>query len=523
MNPLGQRALRFYLAVIRFFWTPLLSLARFVARHPVIVSLGIFAGLGVAFVLKTGGVWIATDLEFVTTGRIAVVVGGVFDLAATLVTSAIGALALYWFLIAVGTIQIPIGEIMEVFRELGQMLRLQDPVRRDQEGNIRAINTDKLLQWGVLLLMIPGLALMSTVWLAVFPHWAVYKMLLLITGGGLVFSVFATVRGRKVGAGIDLLLGMNGYLVVGGVITLLAAMIGALVLPQWTGVMTGAFGSSHVVHYPPADGIDGLLANVWTRLLHGDIVWTWPPHAGDVTGVAVGALLTAAFLALQVAAFVVIVRMLRIPPDREQKTAPSSGVDSTLGTVGRGDDVGSAFQMNGWLVGAFGLGVLAAIVWIVNHYAGGEYVCRFGGTMFYLLLAFVVIGVVVGLLKQLWPRAATALGVLAVVCVLFGFTVSTLDGWGADRIACGVRTPFTPITNTAPAPPLVVIAALPPQTTTSVGQSAPAPAEDGRIAAYFADNGATCPDAARRSGWQAYRDAVGACQSEAWRMVYSDY
>ncbi|MEK7072923.1 MAG: hypothetical protein AAB974_00600 [Patescibacteria group bacterium] len=522
MNPLGQRALRFYLAVLRFFWTPLIGLARFVARHPIIVSFGISFCLGVAFVLKTGGVLVAADLGFVTVGRIAIVAGGFFDLAATVVTSAIGALVLYWFLIAVGMVQIPVGEIMEVFRELGQMLRLQDPVKRDNEGNIRAINTDKLLQWGMLLLMVPGTALMSTVWLAAFPHWAVYKMLLLISGGGLAYGVFAAVRGRKVGAGIDLLLGMNAYLVVGGVITLLASMVGGLFLPQWTGVVTGALGSSsHGIHYPPADGIDGLFANVWARLLHGDIVWTWPPHAGDVTGVVVGVLLIAAFLALHIAALAVIVRMLRIPPDREQKTvsvAAPAGI-TVSGTAGRGDSGFSGFSMNGWLWSAIGFGLLAVILWLVNHYASGEYVCRFGGAFFTLALVLAAIALVTGLLRQYWPRAAHALGALALVCVLFGFTYDALEHWGGRQTACAIDEPPAAPTATVPAR-RTYEPAQPPRRSSPYE---PRSSGDGRIATYFAANGAQCPDAARRRGWESLRDAQASCRSESWLAQNADW
>ncbi len=496
---MGERLLGFYQAVLAAFWAPITALFFFlfpdpgieetdtpaqreerirrarlvgIIRRVGIITLGLVL-LIIGFALKTGGVACAEWFGLTNLGRVVIVAGGIASFLVTPVVALAAAVLILWIVIAIGLVQIPIGEGMEVLRELGQMLRVQDPVVRTGEGNIRLINVQRVLRWSMLLLLIPAMDLMSTVWLAVFPSWYVYAMLLLISGGGLAYGLIAAARGRRVGAGLDLLIGMNGYLVVGGIITLLTKLYTSLMIPG---------------------------------LLHLALVYV------------------IAFV-LHVVAIVTIVRILRRPPEGEQNGTASASVGAALGTVGRGDS-GFMFQMNAWLGWGLVLAVLAAIVWLVKTFWQSEWTCRFGDTIFWLCLTMAVIGFAVGLLRQFWSRSVipSALGGFAVCVALFGYTYGVLDGWNdahsrTCRSAYADQQQSTPHATPASAAP----AATAPEPPRTAAASVGAPAEDGRIASYFAENGQSCPHATTLRGWQSLRDARAACTSEAWLARNGDY
>lgn len=515
-NPVLAAAWNIYTQAVALLWQPLLAAAVRITRHPILWGLGMFVLVATTVGLKTYGVSWAEDViaaggTNLTGPRVLIGLAGLVELPVSAFGALVAGIILYWVVFAIGIIQVPLGELMEVLREIGQMLRVQDPVQRHGEGNIRAVNTRRLLEWGFVLLLVPGFSLMSTVWLAIAPVWKVYALLLLITGVGLTYGVIAQARGRKVGAGIDLILGMNGMLFLLGVQGILLSLF----LPRWTEVLFGgALGSTLTV--PHASGIDGLLGNVWARLFEGWITW-WPPAAGDVAGLVIGGLLLAGLIALNVFAVRVLVRMLTRPPERETNgvtVASALPADAVVsGTVGKGDAGGfTGFEMNGWLWGAIGLGVTAVILWLVNHHVGGEWVCRFGSQLFTLAWVFGLAALVAGLLQQRWPRFAAVAGTLALCVAAFVFVHDALGHWDGRRTACGVderpaRTaaaaPVHDAPRTEPSPPA-----------RRSGPARSAPSDEARIRAYFAEHGAMCPQTAA-DPWHRLHSARAACEIEA--------
>ncbi len=515
MNPtFGERALRFYLRIIRFFWRPIRGAARVVVRHPWRSLASVVIGLLAAFILKTAGV-AAAEGGSPTFGRVLIGVGGVVDLVTTTFVGMVGAALLYWFIIAVGLVQIPVGEIMEVLRELGQMLRLQDPVQRDREGNIRAVDTNRLLGWGMLLLVVPGMALMSTVWLGVFPTWHVYAMLLLISVGGLAYGIFAAARGRRVGVGLDLLMGLNGYLVVGGIITLLTRLVLHGLYPHSVAVVRHGTAAPGGGNFWDSDvQLARYLAEVAAHGGFGGVALG--DYPGALLGLVVVGLVGLVALALHLTTIVALIRILRRPPERDRAMAAQKGEE-----IAAGNHRGPGLDWYGALIAAIvGLGVTAAL-WLVGHYWVSEWTCRFGDIVWSFAAFVTGIAVVAALLRSRWPRAATVVAMAASALLVFGYVTHVLDSWRQDAVACAAPAPVrTEPSRPRPEPTPTVTAAAPvsvaPRATSIAEPPRPRVDESGAIASYFASHRSECPETAGRT-WHQLRNARLACTAESVR------
>lgn len=513
----GERALRFYLSVVHFFWQPILAAGRSLARNPREAVMYVLRRLVGAFVLKTLGTAVA-EWGAPNVGRVLVGIGGIFDLWATIPVAMVGALLLYWFIIAIGLVQVPVGEIMEVLRELGQLLRLQDPVQRDREGNIRAVDTRRLLSTaGMLLLVVPGMALMSTAWLGVFPDWYVYGMLLLITVGGSAFGLLAAARGRRVGVGLDLLMGMNGYLVVGGIITLLAALALNGLYPHAVAVVNDGAAAPAGGHFWDSDVqlARYLAAVAGNGGFDGVALGDYP---GALFGLVVVGLVGLIALALHITTIVALIRILRRPPERERAlAAEQSGEASVVG-----DHRGPGLDWYGALLAAIAGLVATAGLWLLCHYWVSEWTCRFGDIVWSFAAFVTGIAVVAALLRSRWPRAATVLALATSALLVFGYVTHVLDGWQRTAVACAASAPVhaepsrpradpTPTATAAPTPVPVT-----PRPTPIAEPPRPRVDESGAIASYFADHRSECPEAAGRS-WHQLRNARLACTAESVR------
>lgn len=517
-----------YVQAVQLLWQPLLAAAVRISRHPVLWGIGTLLLVAITFGLKTYGVhWVeqivaggGTD---VTAPRVLIALAGIIELPVTAFAALVGGIVLYWVVFAIGIIQVPLGELMEVLRELGQLLRVQDPVQRHGEGNIRAVNTRRLLEWGFVLLLVPGFSLMSTVWLAIAPVWKVYALLLLITSVGLTYGIIAQARGRKVGAGIDLILGMNGMLFLLGVQGILLSLF----LPRWTeALFGGARGTALVV--PSAAGIDGLLGNVWVRLFQGWIAW-WPPGAGDVVGLVIGGALLAGLLALNVFAVRVLVRMLTRPPERETNgvAAPAVPAGVTVsGTAGRGDD-GRRGDGSYWipilLVACSAVTVTFLLSLMSRVWPTNELLCQLG--MFgvpTVVAAWIGFGLLYGF-KRAFPRLGNVAGWIATVAVCIGLLVIVPMNWWVGGAMCRAQIAELERNAESPRSDPPPRHAEPPPPPRRSGPDAPRRSDDDGIAAFFAANGAQCPDAARRRGWESLRDAQASCRSESWLARNADW
>ncbi|TAK05134.1 hypothetical protein EPO33_04095 [Patescibacteria group bacterium] len=523
-----------YTAALALVWSPFVAILTFIRAW----SLLIIPLLVLAF---AGGMGLMVCSAFVESWLLALL-----GLAAAFPPALLLA-ALIWIYvvrlrIGVDLLQIPAGEIAEVLREGGQLARVQDPKVRDGEGNIRLFNSAAIMTLGKRAFCLPAWVLTMGAWMVPFPHVLTLAVLGMVGVGMLAAAFWLRQRGRKVGLGFDFLAGVMLHYIFGGVATILFRAV----FGQWWRVLAGGVSGSTMA-VPAPVGLDGLLANVWYRLFHNWITWYVPahtdlltqhavaaqwPHSGDVLGVVVGALLLLGFIGFHVAVISVIVRLLREPPEGEARLGAKAGIPgiAASGTVGRGDgggDGGGWILANAWIFLLAVASTIATLVFIAHLiWPTNQTLCQTNpfGFLFVLVL-WLIWGVLWGL-RRYFPRTGNVIGWLTTVSLIAGIAIVAHARW--DEVGGICRTRIAAMERSAEPP-----RSDPPPATSASRESpppprrsdpwAPARAEEGRIRAYFAEHGDECPDAAGRSGWEAYRDAVGACQSESWRVAYSDY
>ncbi len=509
----AQQAWNGYVAALAMVWGPFVAILTFIRTWAILIVptlvLAFTGGMGLMVISAWAEMWFIALL----------------GLAVAFPTSLLLAALLWIYVvrlrIGIDLLQIPAGEVMEMLRETGQLVRLQDPRVRDGEGNIRLFNSANIMAAGRRAFCLPAWVLTMGLWLVAFPHVVTLAALGVIGGGGLAATFWLRQRGRRVGLGFDFLAGAMIHYIFGGVGTILFRAL----LGQWWDVLAGAI-SGRAAHAPAAVGLDGLLANVWYRLFHGWI--SWPTSVADVFGIVLGTLLLLGLIGFHVAVITAIVRFLKEPPEGEARPSVSlvsPGAVKVLGTAGRGDVAETPFAKS-WFWAAGILVALGGLLWLAGRFYGtNEYVCRFGGLALALVIALAAAGLLVGLVKLGFPRFGRVLGWLAIGVVLLGFSYNAVANWDDLGRVChaGIvaEQRAEPLRND-PSP----TCSEPPPPSRRNGSSEPRRSEsgeDGRIATFFATNGTTCPNAASRRGWESLRDAQASCRSENWLARNADW
>lgn len=527
------------MTVLGFVFAPIIRIVAPFSRHPILVALATIVtgylacrriGQGIAQAEAVRAL-ASMDPDF-SGARVMIVQGGVPFVLTVMFVVVVIMIIVYWGTTAIDIPQVIVREIMEAVGAVGMHYGFQTRVA---PGNTNVIPTRNIRDALPKLIAAVGMSIVLVAALVKYPAWATLGVVLFLYAIGAAVATLIIANGHKTAFGIYALV----VTVVTGVAWLIVNGVKEYTFPLWTlaadRISNGINNPVVIPRVPSGHGLghtigwDAALADFWQRHeLGGTMYW----FNGDLTTGLLALLLVIVEYGIPIVVCIAVSLHLRklylkkeaavasTGPVNAEASSPSITV---LGTAGRGNSGFSGLSMNGWFQSAIGFGVLAAIVWLVNRYGAGEYTCRFGATFFTLVLALVAVGVVAGLLRQVLPRVANVLGTLAIAVVLFVFVNNAFGHWDGRRMACGV---VDPPQRTATAAVYDAPRSEPPPPSRRNDSYEPRRSEDGedgRIAIYFAANGAQCHDAAGRSDWESLRDAQASCRSESWRRRNNDW
>lgn len=453
--------------VLGFLFEPIIRLAMPFARHPIITFLVmVIAGWYACGLIHDGIVQadaaraLASEMPDFFDARVVIAKGGVLLTFVVGFAMLVFAIATYWGTIAVDIPQVIVREIMEALGTVGMRWGFQT---RISAANTNVLPTREIRAKVPKLLAIVAMTALLVVELVMFPAWETLGVVLICYAAGLIASAANAANGRDPKLGIDLIM----VCAVGSVVYFLIQSLGTYCFPLWTlaahRISHGVYQPVDIPRVPVPAGHAGLGHTIGTDAALADF---WQRREFGETmywldgDLSTGA--TALLLILVKWGIVIAVLAALVLWLRKQYRKDAGQPTAVVRTVGRGDRA-SARSSNGWFWGG---------------------------------LAF------------------AALGCAAVGLAVLGFGYGAVIGWETHGRAKRDKIVEVPVAAPATAP------LEPPRTAAaSVG----APAEDGRIASYFAENGRSCPDAAGRRGWQSLRDARASCTSEAWLARNGDY